>query len=106
MIADRRVAADLAVVGVHVVHGEAQVAEAVAEEAVLPAGEREDAVPAEADVVALHPRAWRVPDRDTVAVQRHLPAAPAGDDVAAYHRPRCAMDVDAEEVALDPVALG
>jgi hypothetical protein len=68
VVAEGGVAAHLAVVGVHVVHGEAQVAEAVSREQVAPADAQEDAVAVEADVVALHPRARRVPDGDPVAV--------------------------------------
>ena len=49
MVADRDVAADFAVVGVHVVDREAHLLEAVADEAVLAAGNGEDAVAAVAE---------------------------------------------------------
>ena len=83
-VADRDVVRDLAVVGVHVVDGEAQVAEAVAGEHVLAAGDGEDAVAAVADVVVEDLGARRVPDRDAVAglVQA---ARPDPDDLVAAH---------------------
>ena len=67
-VVGRHVVRDLAVVGVHVVDGEAQVAEAVAAEhvACLLAID-EDAVAAEADLVVEDLGARRVPDRDAVA---------------------------------------
>ena len=105
MVAGRVVAADGAFVRVHVVHGEAQVAEAVVAEHVVPAGDDEDAVAAVADVVVFDHRARRVPDADAIAALAHLPVVPALDMVAADDRGLRPFQVDADQVALEPVVL-
>ena len=85
-VADRDVVADLAVVGVHVVDREAQIAEAVALKRLLLAGDREDAVAAEADVVVENLGARRVPHRDAVAGLVDPPLPEPDDLVVARNR--------------------
>src|SRR6188768_1431159 len=66
IVADRDIAADLAVVGVHVVDGEADILEPVVAELVPAAGRDEDAVAAMGHRIAddLGPR--RVPELDAI----------------------------------------
>ncbi len=104
-IAGRDVFADLAVVGVHVVDREAQVAEQVVAEAVLPRRVREDAVAPIADVVVLDHRARRVPDIDAVAAFVHAVDPEADNGVAAHHRILAAMHVDPVHVVPERGAL-
>ena len=105
MVADRDVAADFAVVGVHVVDCEADLLEAVADEAVLAAGNREDAVAAVADGVVRNGDIGGIPERDAVAGLAEPPAPHAFDDIAQHARPGRAMDVDAEQVAFETVVF-
>ena len=105
MVVAGDVAAHLAVVGVHVVNGEAEVAEAVVAKRVLAAGGDEDAVATVAHGVALHHRAPGRPEVDAVAALAHAQVAVADHLVAAHQRVPRAVQVDAEQVVLDPVAL-
>ena len=67
MVTDRDVAADFAVVGVHVVDCEADLLEAVADEAVLAAGNREDAVAAVTEGILGDGDIRRIPQRHAIA---------------------------------------
>ena len=82
MVSDRDVAADFAVVGVHVVNREANLLEAVADEAVLAAGNGEDSVAAVAERVVRDGDVGRVPERDAVAGLAEATAAKPFDHVA------------------------
>ena len=104
-IADRSIATDLAVVGVHVVDGEAQVAETVALEHIAFAGDDEDTVAPEADIVVLDPCSRRVPNRDAVAGLIDAFLCDADDRVSPRNRVLGAVQADAVEVAFDPVGL-
>ena len=105
MVAGRVVAADGAFVRVHVMHGEAQVAKAVVAEHIVPAGDDEDAVAPEADLVRLDDRARRVPDADAIAARAHLPIVPALDPVVADDRGRWPLQVDSDQVVLEAIVL-
>ena len=105
VIADRDVAADFAVVGVHVMHREPHLLEAVVDEAVLAAGNREDAVAAVAEAVLGDGDVGRIPDRDAVAGLVAAPALHAVDDIAQHARPRRAMDIDAVQIAFEAVVF-
>ena len=72
---------------------------------VLAAGGDEDAVAAVAHGVALHHRAPGRPEVDAVAALAHAQGPVADDLVAAHQRVAGAVEVDAEEVVLDPVAF-
>ncbi len=56
-----------------------------------------------ADEIAFDERARRVPDVDAVAAVVHAEVRAADDRVSANQRVAGAVDVDADEVALDPV---
>ena len=100
VVADRDVAADFAVVGVHVVDREAHLLEAVVDEAVLAAGNREDAVAAVAEGVVRDGDVGRVPERDAVAGLAEAAAAQAlRSTLRGDARPRRAVHVDAEQVS-------
>src|SRR5690606_22561670 len=92
-VADADVAGDLAVVGVHVVHGKTKVAEKVAAVDAGARGVREDAVAAPADVVALDDGTGGVPDVDAVSAAVDVAVTPALDDVAAHHAVGGAVNV-------------
>ena len=99
------VAAHFAVVRVHVVDGEAQVAEAVVAERILAASGDEDSIAAVAHVVVLHLRALGRPEVDAVAALAHAQVAIADDFVVPHERVAGAVQVDAEQVVLQPVAF-
>ena len=101
MVANRDVAGNLAVIGIHVVNGKAQLLEAVVGEGVLPAGVDENSVPALADCVAGYRGAGRVPDIDAVAATAHQPVVAANDGVAFDKRIARAVNVDAVEIVFD-----
>src|SRR5690606_39171991 len=103
-IIDGYVPLDHAVVGVHVMDGEAGLLHAVAAVGVLLRHVREDAVAAEADHVVLDQRAGGVPDRDAVP-GLGLTASAAGDVVAAHHRTGGPLNADAVEIALEDIVL-
>ena len=79
--------------------------EAVADEAVLAAGNREDAVAAVAESVVRNGDVGRIPQRDAVAGLAEPAAAQAFDHVAGDPRTRGAMHVDAEQVSDQAVVL-
>ena len=85
--------------------GEAQVAKAVVAEHIVPAGDDEDAVAPEADLVGFDHRARRVPDADAVAALAHLHIVASLDPVVANDRGLGPFQVDADQVALDQIVL-
>ena len=105
VVAGGDVAADLAVVGVHVVDGEADVLEAVVAELVVMAGRDEDAVAAMDHRVAddLGPR--RVPELDAVAALAAPQIGAALDPVAADQHVGGAPDIDPDQVVDQVVVL-
>ena len=105
VVADGYVAAHLAVVGVHVVHREPHLLEAIVDEAVLAAGDREDAVAPVAERIPGDGDVGRIPERHAVAGLAAAPAANAFDDVALDPRTGRAMDVDAEQVSFEAIVL-
>ena len=105
MVADRDVAAYFAVVGVHVVDRKPDLLEAVVDEAVLAAGNREDAVAPVAEGVLRNGDIGRIPERDAVAGLAETSAANAFDEIAQHARTRRAMHVDSEQVAFETVVF-
>lgn len=105
VVADGDVVRHPAVVGVHVVDREAEVAHAIAVEDVALARLDEDPVRAVADLVVDDPGPGRAPDRDAAAGLADLPDLAALDDVAANDRVLRAPEIDPEEIAFEPVAL-
>ena len=101
----RNVIADLAIIGIHVVDSEAQITKAVPAEGVIAAGNREDSVSSVADAVIENFGARSVPHRDSIAGIIHAPFRHADDHVAPDDRVRRAVNIDAVEIALDPVLL-
>ena len=67
MIANRDVAAHFAVVGVHVMDRKPHLIEAIVDEAILAAGNREDAVAAVAESILGDGDIGRIPERHAVA---------------------------------------
>ena len=105
VIADRDVAAHFAVVGVHVMHREPHLLEAIVDEAVLAAGNREDAVAAVAEGILGDGDIGRIPERHAVAGLIEASALHAFDDVAQDARTRRAMDIDSEQVAFEAIVF-
>ena len=105
VVVARDVAAHLAVVGVHVVKGKAEIAEAVVAKCVLAAGGDEDAVAAIAHGVALYHRALGRPQVDAVAAFAHAQAAVSDHLVVPHQRVPGAVQIDAEQVVLKPIAF-
>ena len=105
MIADRDVAAHFAVVGVHVMDRKPHLLEAIVDEAILAAGNREDAVAAVAESILGDGDIGRIPERHAVAGLIEAAVAHAFDHVAQDARTRGAMDIDAEQVSLEAIVL-
>src|SRR6476620_9895123 len=106
VIADRDVAADLAVVGVHVVNREANLLEAIVDEPILAARNREDAVAAVAKGVVGHGDVRRIPQRYAVAFLGKAAFPQAFDNIALDPRAGRAMDIDPEQIAFDHGPFG
>ena len=102
-IADRDIVRDLALVSVHVMDGEAQVAKAVAAEHVLPAGDREDAVAPNRKSLSstFAPGAFHTETPLPASLIR--PRAGPMISLLPDNRAPGTVDVDAVEVTLDPV---
>ena len=94
-----------AVMRVHVVDGETQVAKPVARELVVERRVGEYPVAPPADVVADYLRARRVPDIDAVATAVHALIAASEDHVAPDQRVLSAVNVDTVEIAFQAVVL-
>src|SRR6478752_10201155 len=105
VIADRDVAADLAVVGVHVVNREANLLEAIVDEPILAARNREDAVAAVAKGVVGHGDVRRIPQRYAVAFLGEAAFPQSFDDIAFDARAGRAVDIDPEQIAFEAVAV-
>src|SRR5690606_4631303 len=105
VVPDGDVVGDFAVVRIHVVDGEAQVAHAVSEEAVIAAGDDVDAVAPAADLVLRNLGAGRVPDGHAIAGLAEAAAANPFDRVPPRDRARRPVQIDAEQVAFEPVVL-
>ena len=86
-------------------HGKAQVAKPIVAEGILLAAGNENAVAAEADVVVLHDCARGVPDLHAVAPLVHSEILPPADLVAAHQGSRGALQVNADQVVFQAVAL-
>ena len=105
VVADGNVVADFAVVGVHVVDGETQVAEAVVFVGVVFAGVGENAVAAFGNVVADNLRAGGVPDGDGVTAFVDAQGGVADDFVLAHHGFGRTVDIHADGVIEDVVVF-
>ena len=105
VVADGNVVADFAVVGVHVVDGETQVAEAVVFIGVVFAGVGENAVAAFGNVVADDLRAGGVPDGYAVAAFVDAQGGVADDFVLAHHGFGRTVDIHADGVVEDVVVF-
>ena len=105
VVADGNVAADFAVVGVHVVDGETQVAEAVVFIGVVFAGVGENAVAAFGNVVTDDLRAGGVPDGYAVAAFVDAQGGVADDFVLAHHGFGRTVDIHADGVVEDVVVF-
>ena len=82
MISNRDITGHHAFIGVHVVDSEPQIAEPIVAEDVVAAGIDEDAIPAEANIVAVHDQARGIPHIDAVAAIVHAQIIAADDRVA------------------------
>ena len=105
MVADGDVAAHFAVVGVHVMHRKPHLLEAVVDEAVLAAGNREDAVAPVAERVLGDGDIGRIPQRHAVAGLVEAPAANAFDNVVLNPRTGRAVDINAEQVSFEAIVF-
>ena len=99
VIADRNIARHLGIVGVHVVHGEAQIAERVVAENVPFRRIDKDTVTAPADLGPFDNRPRRVPNLDAVAARIHVAVLTALDPVVRYHSVVGAMNINPIEIA-------
>src|SRR5690606_33213230 len=105
LIADREVAADLALIGVHIVHRVAQAAEMIASKQVLSTVVREYPVAAFRDLVVQDLRSRGVPDGHAVASLVDAQAGVADDAVALDQRIAGAPQIDADRIVDDVVVL-
>src|SRR5690606_32054 len=103
LVAARYIAADLAVVGVHVVHRVAQVVEDVAAEYVFAAVVGEDPVAAFGNVVVQHLGAGCVPDGHAIAALVHAQPGVADDAVAFHQGIARTPEIDADGIVDDVV---
>ena len=98
IVAHRNIAADFAVVGVHIVNGETQITEAVVFIGVVRAGIRKNTVPPFGNVVTDNLRAGCVPNGNAVAALIHAQSRVADDFILAYHRIGRTMQIYADRI--------
>lgn len=98
IVAHGNIAADFAVVGVHIVDGETQIAEAVVFVGVVRAGIGKNAVPPFGNVVANDLRTGCVPNGNAVAALVHAQSRVADDFILAHHRIGRTMQIDADRI--------
>ena len=98
VVAHGNIAADFAVVGVHIVHGITQVREAVVFIGIVSTGIGKNTVAPLRNIVADHLRTGRVPNGYAVAALGHAQFGVADDFIAAHHRVFRAMQVHAYRI--------
>lgn len=98
IVAHGNIAADFAVVGVHIVDGETQIAEAVVFIGVVRAGIGKNAVPPFGNIVADDLRAGRVPNGNAIAALVHAQSRVADDFILPHHRIGRTMQIYADRI--------